>query len=521
MSDTDHADFEGPDLDAEGAAIADIPEGGMLLGHFQGGPVVLIRKGGSIFAVGGKCTHYGGPLGQGLFDGELLHCPWHHACFRPETGEAAAAPAIDPIPSFTVEQQGGRVFVRGAKKPSVKRAPIPSAPRSVLIIGGGAAGFAAAETLRREGYQGPVTIVSADDAAPYDRPNLSKDYLVGTAQSEWMPLRPPGWYGDARIELLLGARIAAVTPAKRQVRLEDGRSLDYGALLLATGASPVRLDVPGADLPHVHYLRTMRDCDSIIDHAKRAKRAVVVGAGFIGLEVAASLVARGLDVQVVAPEAIPMERVLGPELGGFVRILHEERGVRFHLGQTLGEIGERSVTLQSGARLEADLVVLGVGVRPNVELAEEAGLTLDRGILVDEYLRTSAEGVWAAGDIALWPDRFSGERIRVEHWVVAERQGQTAARNVLGRREAFRAAPFFWSQHYDVTINYVGYASSWDEANVVGNIADRDCLVAYRKAGKIRAVATIYRDIQSLQAQAAMDRGDAQAVEALIMATAS
>jgi NADPH-dependent 2,4-dienoyl-CoA reductase/sulfur reductase-like enzyme/nitrite reductase/ring-hydroxylating ferredoxin subunit len=520
MSEADGA-LKGPDLGVEGAAIADIPEGGLLAGHFEGGSVVLLRKGGSVYAVGGKCTHYGGPLGQGLFDGELLHCPWHHACFRPETGEAVSAPAIDPVQSLAIEQRGGRVFVTGARKPLVERAPIPSAPASVVIVGGGAAGFAAAETLRREGYQGPVTIVSDDDSAPYDRPNLSKDYLAGTAQSEWMPLRAPEWYRDARIELLLGKRVAAIDPLKRQVRFDDGRALEYGALLLATGASPVRLEIPGVGLPHVHYLRTMRDCESIIDHAKRAKRAVVAGASFIGLEVAASLIARGLSVEVVAPDAVPMERILGPELGGFVRTLHEEHGVRFHMGQTVGEIGDRSVTLKDGSRLEAELVVLGVGVRPNVQLAEAAGLSLDKGVLVDEYLRTSAEGIWAAGDIARWPDRFSGERIRVEHWVVAERQGQTAARNILGRREPFTAAPFFWSQHYDVTINYVGYASSWDEANVVGNIADRDCLVAYRKSGKTRAVATIYRDLQSLQAQVAIDRGDAHAVDAVAMATAS
>jgi len=520
MSDADDA-LSGPDLGVEGAALADIPEGGTLVGHFEGSSVVLIRKGGSVHGVGGKCTHYGGPLGQGLFDGELLHCPWHHACFKPETGEAVCAPAIDPVPSFAIDHKGGRVFVRSVRKPHVERAPISSPPASVVIVGGGAAGFAAAETLRREGYQGPVTIVSADDSAPYDRPNLSKDYLAGTAQSEWMPLRPPEWYGDSRIELLLGKRVAAIDPAKRQVRLEDGRSLEYGALLLATGASPIRLDIAGAGLPHVQYLRSMRDCESIIDHAKRVRRAVVLGASFIGLEVAASLTARGLDVHVVAPGAIPMERVLGPELGTFVRALHEQHGVRFHMGQTAGEIAERSVTLQDRSRLEAELVVLGVGVRPNVQLAEEAGLSLDKGILVDEYLRTSAEGIWAAGDIARWPDPYSGERIRVEHWVVAERQGQTAARNILGRREPFRAAPFFWSQHYDVAINYVGHASSWDEANVVGNVADRDCLVAYRKAGKTCAIATIYRDVQSLQVQVAMERGDHQAVDAVVMATAS
>ncbi len=211
-----------------------------------------------------------------------------------------------------------------------------------------------------------------------------------------------------------------------------------------------------------------------------------------------------------------MERVLGPELGGFVRTLHEQHGVHFHLGQTLTAIGERYVTLEDGTLLDADLVVLGVGVRANVALAEGAGLSLDRGILVDEYLGTSAAGIWAAGDIARWPDPYSGERIRVEHWVVAERQGQTAARNILGRREPFRAAPFFWSQHYDVAINYVGYASSWDEAAVTGSIGNRDCLVAYRKRGKTLAIATIYRDVPSLEAQVAMERGDRRAVDAIL-----
>jgi NADPH-dependent 2,4-dienoyl-CoA reductase/sulfur reductase-like enzyme/nitrite reductase/ring-hydroxylating ferredoxin subunit len=516
MSDADAHALTGPDLGAEGAAIADIPKGGMLVGHFEGDTVVLVRKGGAFYAMGGKCTHYGGPLGEGLFDGELVHCPWHHACFSPETGEAVCAPAIDAVKSFAVHQRGDRVFVRGATRPQPRRVSLPSAPASVVIVGGGAAGFAAAETLRREGYDGAVTIVSADEAAPYDRPNLSKDYLAGVARSEWMPLRPPEWYRDTRVELSLGKRVEAIVPAERRVRLEGGASMPYGALLLATGASPLRLDLPGAGLPHAHYLRTMRDCDSILDRAKGAKQAVVVGASFIGLEVAASLTARGLRVHVVAPDAIPMERVLGPELGGFVRTLHEQHGVRFHLGQTLVGIGERSVTLEDGSLLDADLVVLGVGVRPNVQLAEEAGLKLDRGVLVDEYLGTSAEGVWAAGDIARWPDRYSGERIRVEHWVVAERQGQTAARNMLGRREPFTAAPFFWSQHYDVAINYVGYASSWDEARVTGSIADRDCLVAYRKAGRTLALATIDRDVPSLKAQVAMERGDRRAVDAIL-----
>jgi apoptosis-inducing factor 3 len=518
MSTTEGEVLPGPDLGADGAALAEIPDGGLLAGHFEGAAVLLVRKGATVYGMGAKCTHYGGPLVDGVFDGECVRCPWHHACFRPETGEAVHAPAIDPVATYAIEKRGDRVFVTGTAKADARRPANPSAPSSVVIVGGGAAGFAAAEMLRREGYGGAVTLVSADDLGPYDRPNLSKDYLAGNAPEEWMPLRAPDWYREVGIELLLGRRVEALSPADRQIALDDGRRLDYGALLLATGATPVRLDVPGAALPHVHYLRSLGDSRSIIANAERAKSAVVVGASFIGLEVAAALATRGLEVHVVAPEEVPMIRVLGPELGAFVRGLHEGHGVGFHLGETVAEIAEDAVTLKGGARLEAELVVFGVGVRPNVQLAEQAGLSVDRGVVVDAYLRTSAEGIWAAGDVASWPDPWSGERIRVEHWVVAERQGQAVARDILGRGEPFSAAPFFWSQHYDVPINYVGHAQAWDATEIVGGIADRDCLVVYRKGGKIQAVASIYRDRHSLEIQVAMERGDVDAVEAAVRA---
>ncbi len=506
----------GPDLRRDGVRLADVPDGGMLVGHFDGDGVVLVRKGGAVHAVGAKCSHYGGPLGEGLFDGELVRCPWHHACFRPETGEAVRAPAFDPVTTYVVELRGERVFVTGPRQATVEPAEIAVEPASVVILGGGAAGFAAAEMLRRQGYKGPVVLVSADDAPPYDRPNVSKDYLAGTAPEEWMPLRPPAWYQEHRIELLSGKRAVELTPADRRVTLDDGRRLEYGALLLATGATPVRLDVSGTNLPHVHTLRTMRDSRAIIENAGRARRAVVVGASFIGLEVAASLVARKLEVHVVAPEAVPMERVLGPEVGGFVRRLHEQHGVRFHMGQTVTGIREGSATLQDGSRIDADLVVLGVGVRPDLALAEQAGLKIDRGVLVDEQLRTSAEGIWAAGDIARWPDPHTGQSIRVEHWVVAERQGQTAALNILGRGERFTAVPFFWSQHYDVTISYSGHAERWDSVDIVGTLDGRGSVIAYRKEGKILAVASIHRDAVSLAAEVAMERGDHLALEELV-----
>ena len=351
--------------------------------------------------------------------------------------------------------------------------------QSVVIIGGGGAGFAAAEMLRREGFAGDVTVFSADDAAPYDRPNCSKDYLAGNAPEDWMPLRPPDFYRDQSINLELRSNVTDIDVKARHVRLRDGRSAPFDKLLLATGAEPVRLDIPGANQPHVHVLRSLTDSRAIIAGASQASRAVVIGASFIGLEVAASLRARDIEVHIVAPENRPLERILGREFGDFIRGIHEEHGVIFHLGETATAINGATVTLKSGATLPADLVVVGIGVRPRIELAERAGLQIDRGIAVNQYLETSAPGIFAAGDVARWPDSLTGENLRIEHWVVAERQGQAAARNMLGQGHRFSDVPFFWSQHYDVPINYVGHADRWDDLIIDGDIKSRDCLARY------------------------------------------
>ena len=454
MSDA-KTELSGPDL-TQGIELSRIPDGTMLLGHARGEPVLLVRRGTDVFAIGAVCTHYGAPLVEGLIVGDTVRCPWHHACFSLQTGEALRAPALDPVSRWRVEavrdrarqftpvdQPVGAVYVR-EKLASADRRPCSSAvgtPRSVVIVGGGAAGNAAAETLRREGYSGRITMLSADDSLPCDRPKLSKGYLAGTASEESNLLRSAKFYKDHEIDLHLGARVAAIDIGNGHVELADGSRHAYGALLLATGADPVRLEVPGGDLPHVHYLRTLADSRALVSKALASRRAVVIGASFIGLEVAASLRARNIEVHVVGPETIPMEKILGPEVGNFIRRLHEEHGVRFHLGTTATSIDERSVTLKNGENLQADLVVVGIGVRPVISLAERAGLAVDRGVTVDEYLETSVPRIFAAGDIARWPDRLTGERIRVEHFVVAERQGQTAARNILGRREAFRCRP--------------------------------------------------------------------------------
>jgi NADPH-dependent 2,4-dienoyl-CoA reductase/sulfur reductase-like enzyme/nitrite reductase/ring-hydroxylating ferredoxin subunit len=472
--------------------------------------VLLVRTESGIFAIDAQCSHYHGPLAEGLVVGHSVRCPWHHACFDLRTGEAARAPALSPLAVWKVEQQGGRIFVREKREQPqpIVRGPVV-APDRIVIVGGGAAGFAAAEMLRREKFGSDIVMLSNDAAAPVDRPNLSKDYLAGTAPEDWLPLRPDDFYSEAGIDLRLKTEVARIDPQARQVVLSSGKTVSYDRLLLATGAEPVHLPIPGADQPHVHLLRSLADCQAIIAAAKDAKRAVVIGASFIGLEVAASLRTRELEVHVVAPEQRPMERVLGAEMGDFVRALHEEHGVIFHLGDTVAGIDGKRARLKSGGTLEADLVVVGVGVRPRLTLAEQAGLAVDRGVTVNEFLETSISGIFAAGDIARWPDPHSRQNIRVEHWVVAERQGQTAARNMLGQREPFDAVPFFWSQHYDVPINYVGHAEAWDEIAVDGDIAAKDCLLRYKSGGRVLAVASIYRDIASLEAELAMEQGRA------------
>lgn len=495
----------GPDL-AAGIALTDVPEGGMIGGHVGDKNVVLARHNGELFAVSSKCTHYGAPLHEGLVVGETVRCPWHHARFSLRTGAAVGAPALNAVACWRVEAQDGRVYVRERVQPTASRLRPAHSPSSVVIIGGGAAGEAAAETLRHEGYDGPVTILSDDTAPPCDRPNLSKDYLAGAAEPSWIPLRDPQFYRDHGIELRLNTQVAAMDPAGREVQLADGDTLGYGALLLATGAEPVRLNVPGTELSYVHYLRTLADSDAIIGAVEAgARSAVVIGASFIGLEVAGSLRQRGIDVHVVAPEARPLERIMGPELGDFVRALHESKGVVFHLQQTAAAFEARHVVLQNGERLAADLVVAGIGVRPRTALAEAAGLAVERGVLVNEFLQTSAPDVYAAGDIARWPDPASGERVRVEHWVVAQRQGQAAARNILGREHPFAEAPFFWSQHYDAAINYVGHAERWDRIETNGDASKYDFTARFLDGERAAAVATIYRDVESLEAEAQME----------------
>ncbi len=518
-----HSDeLTGPDLE-KGVEASSVGAGKMIAGHAFGEAVLLAHVEPNWFAIGAKCTHYGAPLAEGVLVGETIRCPWHHACFELRNGAASHAPALNDLPCYNIalendivrvtgKRTGGQLRGRG-KQPRGSRAPERvvfepnpiTGPSCVLIIGAGAAGNACAEMLRREGYRGPVTLVDGDRDAPYDRPNLSKDYLAGTAPEDWLPLHPKEFFETQGLEILSGVTAQNIDAKARTVRLSDGSTRSYEMLLIATGATPLRLDVPGGE--RISYLRTLGDCRGIIDKAGNAKSAVVIGGSFIGLEVAASLVARGLQVHVVAPEKLPLERVLGAELGTLILDLHQRQGVAFHLGRTAKAVDAKGVVLDDGTRIEADLVVAGIGVRPNLDLAESAGVVVDNGIAVNEFLETSVAGIFAAGDVARWPDAYSDARLRVEHWVVAERQGQVVARNMLGYRDRFDDIPFFWSAHYDkVSIQYTGHIERWDETKIDGDVMKMDCAVSYMIGGRRRAMATINRDHQNLENEVAMER---------------
>jgi NADPH-dependent 2,4-dienoyl-CoA reductase/sulfur reductase-like enzyme len=354
---------------------------------------------------------------------------------------------------------------------------------------------------RRRSGCADVVLLDPDADAPYDRPNLSKDYLAGAAPEEWIPLRPQGFHDENGISRIVG-RAVAVDRERRLVRVESGEPISYGALLLATGAVPRNLEIPGAELPHVHTLRSLADCRRIIAEAEAARSAVVVGASFIGMEAAASLRARGLDVTVVAPDDVPFKRTLGPDLGALLWHVHEENGVAFRLGHTIQRIDSTSVVLDDGTEIATDLVVVGIGVRPDTVLAESAGLPVDDGVLVDEYLRTADPRIYAAGDSARFPHAPSGRRIRIEHWVVAQRQGQAAARSILGRDEPYRDVPFFWTSHFGVSVSWVGHAAHWDTVATETGPGPHDRVFRYREGDRLVALATIGRDRLSLEFEA-------------------
>ena len=505
----------GPDL-AAGINTADVAEGSLVAGVFEGKPALLVNDHGRFCAWTGECTHLGAPLGTGIVvDGEV-RCPWHHARFSLTTGEAVGAPAFSPLTPLRTSLQDGRVSVVATSPPASRQAAQQPAPR-VVIVGGGAGGHACAELLRRSGYGGSVAVVSDDEDAPYDRTSCSKQYLSGMMprQDLMLPSVADEGQGAAvdRFTLRLHRRVGAIDVDKGEVVLDTSERLPYDVLVLATGADPTRPHVPGFDLPNVHLLRTLRDADTLIDASGRARRVAIIGASFIGLEAAAALKQRHLDVHVVAPDELPLGRLLGPDVGTLIKTVHEEKGVVFHLGHEVRSFDGATLTLDDGSTLAADFVVLGAGVTPRTELAEDAGLHCASGadgggVVVNQRLETSRPNIYAIGDIARYPDPHSGQLIRVEHWVHAQRQGQHVARLIMGETASYQEIPFFWSAHFDTGFRYVGHVGSVLDSHTDGSIGDRNFAVCYTGEHRERAYLTCNRDIEALYIEAGWEESD-------------
>jgi NADPH-dependent 2,4-dienoyl-CoA reductase/sulfur reductase-like enzyme/nitrite reductase/ring-hydroxylating ferredoxin subunit len=465
-------------------------------------PVLLARVDGKCYALSAHCTHYGAPLAEGYLSGDRIVCPWHHACFNARDGRLEEPPALDSLANYPIRIEGDEIFIdlpEGAPDretpPMSKRSADDT--RTFAIIGGGAAGYMAAQTLREDGFTGRIVMITRESRTPYDRPNLSKDYLHGHAEAEWMPLRPDQFYTEHDIDVLQGKEVTRVDTQARRIEFADGQKMDCDSILIATGGAPRHLQIPGSDLENVHVLRSFDSADAIIASAGNARNAVVIGASFIAMEAAFSLRERGLSVTVIAPDKVPFERTLGPEIGRMFQSVHESHGVKFQLGEHVkslrGDSSIESVELSSGTIIDADLVVVGIGVTPATDFLFGTEKQKDNSVVVDEYL-SLGNGVFAAGDIATFVDERTGQPTRIEHWRTALQQGRVAAKNMLGQQMRYDSVPFFWTTQFDATLNYVGHAAGWDTIHYQGQADKKEFLAFYIKDGAISAVAGMNRD---------------------------
>ncbi|MBO0360919.1 FAD-dependent oxidoreductase [Hymenobacter sp. BT186] len=493
--------------------------------------VLLLRQQGQYHALAAHCPHYGAPLEKGKLVGDKLVCPWHHACFRVTDGALCEPPSLDALPSFPVRVADGRVWVQVPKNPPASTASPDATPtalvggetpaanaaapdaRTFVLVGAGAASQFAAQTLRQEGFGGRIVMLTTEPEPPYDRTKLSKAYLAGKAEKQALPLRDTSFYKQHRIELLTDTRAIGLNLPTKELHVSGRVPLRYDKLLLAPGGVPNLLAaLPGHQLAGVLPLRNPTDAEAIRQAASEAAHVVIIGAGFIGMEAAASLVADGRRVTVIAQEKEPFERVLGPKIGAMFRNLHKRNGVRFRPEAVVAELeGENgtvtAVRLQSGQRLPANVVVLGVGVKPATDFLQHTfALEKDGGLRVDAHLQ-AAEHVYAAGDIARFPLAAGLGQHRIEHWRVAQQHGACAARNMLGQQQPFSAVPFFWTQQYGKSLRYVGHAETWDEIIFHGDVRRQDFMALYAHQNRLVAAAAMNRDQDMICIEALMALG--------------
>lgn len=482
--------------------------------------VLLVRHRDQFFALHAYCSHYGAPLADGaLSDGRIV-CPWHHACYDASSGDQLEPPGLDALESYHVTLEGDDIVVRvpdeaqGHRIADMRRR-VEGDRRTFIVLGGGAAGQYAAEALRAEGFEGRLMMITSESETPYDRPNCSKEYLMGEAPDEWMFLRGAEFYDTYDIEVVRNTTVVEVDIDGREVLLAGGDRMEYDGIVICTGATPHSLDVPGVNLEGIYTLRSLADSASIMEAGRSSTHSVVIGASFIGMEAAYSLVELGAEeVTVVAPEKVPFARLLGDRIGNMVKEIHEENGVRFRLGRTVaefqGENGVERTVLDDGSSLEADLVVIGVGVRPATDFIKGVEKAADGSLVVDETLKV-ADGVYAAGDIARFPDWRTGSPIRVEHWRLACQHGRLAGSNLAkspsaNGTEPYRGIPFFWTVHFGTSIRYVGHADSWDEIIYHGSPEEREFIAFYVKGDRVLAAAGANADTEMAAIEEMMRR---------------
>ncbi|WP_310486359.1 FAD-dependent oxidoreductase [Chamaesiphon sp. VAR_69_metabat_338] len=469
--------------------------------------ILLIRRDETIYAIGAYCTHNRAPLEQGVLHGDCIVCPWHNAYFDITTGDLHQPPGLDSLDRYPVRIDGDDIIVTVPESASGHRVPDMAQfdperdNRTFVILGAGAAGTHAAETLRVAGYQGRIVMITREDKLPYDRTTLSKNYFTGKLKADQILMRSADFYQQHNIELRLNCVVTNVDIKTKTIVLATNETLTYNSLLIATGTQPRHLAVPGAAFPNIFTLRSFNDSDRILAAAAHARQAVVIGSSFIGMEVAAGLTQRGIKVTVVSPDSLPFEQILGTQIGELFYKVHAENGVTFKMGRKVtqieGESTAQTVILNNGDRLAADLVVVGIGVQPVTDFI--TGIELnpqDRSIPVDEYL-CAAENVYAAGDIARFPDWRTAASMRVEHWRIAAQHGRIAAFNMAGQPTAFRGVPVFWSMQYQFPIRYVGHATEWDEVIIDGSLDDRQFIAFYIKDNRVLAAASSKRDTET------------------------
>ncbi|MEH2318541.1 FAD-dependent oxidoreductase [Nostoc sp.] len=500
-------------IEAVVANINDLNDGQMRQVSVGETEILLSRIDGKFYAVGAHCSHYKAPLADGVLSGHNVVCPWHNAYFDVTTGDQVEPPGLDALACYKVRIEGENVIVSVPEETTGLRSLPPQASpamaqfnpnadgRTFVILGAGAAGVHAAETLRVAGYQGRIVMITQDNKLPYDRTKLSKDYFIGKTSSEEMPLRSPDFFKEQAIEVLLNKRVEQVQTTAKAITFSDGDSLTYDALLVATGGKPRQLDIPGADLQNILTLRSFDDADRILTAIKQKGQAVVIGSSFIGMETASGLSQHGLQVTVVSPDSVPFKKTLGEEIGKIFQQVHEENGVSFKLGrkavQFEGSDKVEAVILDNGDRLQADIVIIGVGVQPATDFLKGVDLhPKDGSVVVDEYLR-AGDHIYAAGDIARYPDWRTNESIRVEHWRVAAQQGRIAANNMVGKAVKFRGLPLFWTMQFNFPLRYLGHAQSWDEIIVDGDLQKQEFIAFYTKNNQVLAVATSHRDTET------------------------